>query len=307
MHKVQALSRMQAFKYAVLVPVLVVSAFCHAQQLNCVVTVNSDKIPNANANTFKTLQKQISEFVNKTDWTGEPYKQNEKIQCSMFITLNAYASDQYTATIQVQSSRPVFDSTYSSPVLNYLDNDFSFRYIEFENMTFNPTSFDSNLVSVLAFYSYMIIGMDGDTFAQSGGHSWLEIAQEICNVAQQGGYKGWSQADGNQNRYFLVNDMLSNTYAPFREAMYQYHYEGLDKMATDVKDAKLKIASAIETLSSLYQVRPNAFLTRVFFDAKSDEIQQIFSGGPQVSITTLVDTLNRISPTNSTKWGSIRF
>ena len=283
------------------------ATFANAQQLNCTVTVNSEKIPNANPQTFRTLEKSITEFVNKSDWTGESYRQGERIQCSMYITLDTYASDQYTGTIQIQSARPVYNSTYSSPVFNFNDKDFSFRYVEFENLSFNPTSFDSNLVSVLAFYSFMIIGIDADTFAPQGGRSWFEIAQEITSVAQQGGYKGWSQADGNQNRYFLVNDMLSSTFSPYRDAMYQYHFEGLDNMSKDLKASKQKIIEAVETLSTLNSVRPNAFLTRVFFDAKSDEIVSIFSGGPQVPITDLADTLSRISPTNSGKWSAIKF
>lgn len=286
---------------------LLVCGFAQAQQLNCVVTVNSDLIANANPNTFKTLQKSITEFVNKTDWTGDSYKQNERIDCSMYITLNTYDSNQYQATIQVQSSRPIYNSTYSSPIFNFNDKDFSFGYIEFENLTYDPNSFSSNLVSVLSFYSFMIIGMDADTFSPKGGTPYLEVAQNICNVSQQGGFKGWAQQDGNQNRYFLINDMLSNTYGPFRDAMYEYHYLGLDNMAKDLKVAKEAVASSIKTLSKLYSVRPNAFLTRVFFDAKSDEIVSIFSGGPNVSVTDLSDNLNRLSPLNSSKWGAIKF
>lgn len=286
---------------------LLAVGFAEAQQLNCTVTVNADKIANANPQTFKTLQKSIAEFVNKTDWTGDIYKQGERINCSMFITIDSYASDQFTGSIQVQSSRPVYGSTYSTPIFNFNDKDLSFRYVEFENLAFNPTSFDSNLVSVLAFYSFFIIGLDADTFESQGGRSWFDIAQEVSNVAQQGGYKGWSQADGNQNRYFLITDVLSNTYSPYREAMYQYHFEGLDNMSKDLKSSKQKIVESIETLSSLYQVRPNAFLTRVFFDAKSDEIVSIFSAGPQIPITDLVDILNRLSPLNSSKWNGIKF
>lgn len=282
-------------------------SFVHAQQLNCTVTVNSDKIPNASAQTFKTLQKSASEFVNKTDWTGETYKQGERINCSMYITLDTYSSDQFTGSIQVQSSRPIFGSTYTSPIFNFNDKDVSFRYVEFENLVFNPQSFESNLVSILAFYSYMIIGLDADTFEPQGGRSWFDTAQEITNVAQQGGSKGWSQADGNQNRYFLITDILSNTYSPYRDAMYQYHFEGLDNMSKDLKGSKQKIMESIETIAGLYQVRPNAFLTRVFFDAKSDEIVSIFSGGPQIPITDLVDTLNKISPLNSSKWAGIKY
>ncbi len=280
--------------------------FAQAQQLNCTVTVNSDKIQNANVQTFKTLEKSIAEFINKTDWNGEEFKQNERINCSMFITLSAYDANNYTATIQVQSARPIFNSSYSSPVFNFNDNDFSFTYVEFERLNFSPGTYESNLVSILSFYSFVILGMDADTFAPKGGENWLEMAQEIANVAQQGGFKGWSQADGNQNRYFLINDLLSNTYSPFREAMYSYHYEGLDTMPSDLKGSKQKIIESLKTLSELYSVRPNAFLTRVFFDAKSDEIVSIFSGGPSVPVSDLVDNLNRISPLNTSKWAGIR-
>ncbi|MET0760613.1 MAG: DUF4835 family protein [Flavobacterium sp.] len=286
---------------------VLIFGFTQAQELNCIVTVNADKIGSTNTQVFKTLEKSLNEFMNKTDWTGQVYKQNEKINCSIFITLTGYSSDQFTGTIQVQSSRPIFNSTYASPVLNYNDKDFNFKYIEFENLTYNPTSFDSNLVSVLAFYSYMIIGMDADTFAPQGGSKYLEMAQDVSNVALQGGYKGWSQSDGNQNRYFLINDMLSNTFSPFRESIYEYHYEGLDMMNKDLKLAKEKIKASLKTIGKIYEVRPNAFLTRVFFDSKSDEIVSVFSGGPNIPIADLVENLNKISPLNSSKWAGIKF
>ena len=278
-----------------------------AQQLNCTVNVNADKAASTNRQIFNTLEKSLTEFVNKTDWTGVTYKQEEKINCSMFITVTAYASDQFTATIQVQSSRPTYNSTYSSPVLNFNDKDFSFRYVEFQNLTFNPSNFDSNLISVIAFYSYVIIGMDGDTFSKLGGSKNLETAQDIANVAISGGYKGWSQSDGTQNRYFLINDILSNTFSPFRDALYEYHFEGLDLMYKDLNVAKLKINDAINTLGKINNTRPNAFLTRVFFDAKSDEIVSIFSAGPSMDIRDLIGSLNTISPLNSSKWAGIKF
>lgn len=285
---------------------LFIAGWANAQQLNCAVQVNSDKIASTNNQIFKNLEKSISEFVNKTDWTGESYKQNEKINCSMVIMLNNYDSNQFSATIQVESSRPIFNSTYSSPVFNYNDKDFSFRYVEFENLLFNPANFDSNLVSVLAFYSYMIIGFDADTYTLNGGKQWFDIAQQIVTVAQQSGFKGWNQSDGNQNRYFLANDILSGTYDAFRESMYKYHREGLDNMTTDLKSSKEKILESITVLSNIYKVRSNAFLTRVFFDAKVDEIVSILSGGPKIPVSDTIETLNRISPLNSSKWATIK-
>jgi hypothetical protein len=277
-----------------------------AQQLNCTVNVNADKVTITNKQIFTTLEKSLNDFINKTDWVGAPYKQEEKINCSMYITVTAYEANQFTATIQVQSSRPIYGSTYSSPVLNFNDKDFSFKYNEFENLNFNPTNFDSNLVSVIAFYSYVIIGMDADSFSKQGGTKYLESAQDVATVAISGGYKGWGQADGTQNRFFLINDMLSSTFSPFREALFQYHFEGLDTMNSDLKSAKLKIKEAIVSLAKINETRPNAFITRVFFDAKSDEIVSIFAAGPTLDNKELIGNLNTISPMNSSKWVGIK-
>ncbi|MFV8369396.1 DUF4835 family protein [Flavobacterium sp. LB2R40] len=285
---------------------LFIFGFAQAQQLNCVVTVDSQRLSVTNQQVFKTLETAISEFVNKTDWTGQVVKQSEKINCSMYITVSANSSDQFTATIQVQSARPVFNSSYSSPVLNYNDKDFNFKYTEFENLIFNPSTFDSNLISVLSFYSYVILGMDADTFVANSGTSNFEIAQNISSVAQQSGSKGWSQADGNQNRYFLINDILSPTFKQVRQTMFDYH-SGLDLMSQDLKVSKEKIKVSLINLAKLNATRPNAFLARVFFDAKSDEIVSIFSGGPSITISDLVNNLNKISPLNSSKWVSIQY
>jgi hypothetical protein len=277
-----------------------------AQELNCTVTVNAQKLPNANQSVFKTLETALNEFVNRTQWTSQNFKQNEKINCSMYITFSSNNSDQFVATIQVQSSRPIHNSSYASPILNFNDKDFSFKYAEFESLNYNPTAFESNLVSVISFYSYVILGMDADSFVAESGNTYFETAQNISNVAQQSGYKGWTQADGNQSRYFLINDLLSPTFREVRQTMYDYH-NGLDLMNQDLKASKEKIKKSLLNLSKLNATRPNAFLTRVFFDAKSDEIVSIFSGGPTISITDLVDNLNRISPLNSSKWSSIKY
>lgn len=286
--------------------VFLIFGFAQAQQLNCTVTINTERLPNPNQQVFKTLQTSLSEFVNKTDWTGSVLKQNERINCSMYITLSSNNSDQFTGTIQVQSSRLIYNSTYSSPVLNYNDKDFNFRYIEYEPLLFNPSTFDSNLVSVISFYSYLILAMDADTFQMTGGNPYLETAQNIASVAQQGGSKGWSQSDGVQNRYYLINDMTSPMYSDLRQTMFEYH-RGLDGMSTDLKASKEKIKAAIMILGRLNSVKPNAFLTRLFFDAKSDEIVSIFSGGPNIPVGDLTDMLNKVSPLNSTKWSQIKF
>jgi hypothetical protein len=276
------------------------------QELNCNVKINYERITDANPQIFKTLEKSLSDFVNNTHWTTRNFGRNEKIECSMFINVSAYDSNAFSATLTVQSSRPVFNSSYTSPILNFNDKDFSFRYTEGENLYYNPNSFDSNLISVVAFYANIILGLDADSYQKSSGTPYYEVAQSIASIAQGGGYKGWSQQDGNQNRYFLINDILSNTFTPFREALYEYHYLALDKMVDNQKEGKEKVIAALKTLSKVQSVRPNAFLTRLFFDAKADEIVNIFSGGPMVSITELSEVLNRVSPLNSSKWSKIK-
>jgi len=278
------------------------------QELNCTVKVSFERITDANPQVFKTLERSLNDFVNNTRWTSRDFDRSERIECSMFINVSAYDNSAFTATLQVQSSRPVFNSSYSSPILNFNDKDLTFRYNEGENLYYNPNSFDSNLVGVIAFYANMIIGFDADSFEKSSGTPYYQVAQNIAGLgASSGGYKGWSQQDGNlTNRYFLVTDILSNTFTPFRESLYEYHIGALDIMSEDQKAGKEKIIASLKTLAKVQSVRPNAFLTRVFFDAKSDEIVAMFSGGPVVNTADLVEMLNRISPLNGAKWNKIK-
>ncbi|KGO95745.1 DUF4835 family protein [Flavobacterium enshiense] len=291
----------------ILIGLLFISFFGYSQELKCTVKVNYDQITASNVQIFKTLERSLGEFVNNTKWSTKNFANNERIDCSMFITVQSYDNNDFQCTLQVQSSRPVFNSTYTSPVFNYNDKEFNFRYVEFENFIYNPNSYDSNLVAMVAFYANIIIGLDADTFSNQGGTKYLEAASNMANLAQSSGSAGWTQTEKKQNRYYLINDLLSNTFTPYRDALYEYHQLGMDKMAEDQKTAKQNITKAIKTVSKIHSVRPNAFLTRVFFDAKADEIVYIFSGGPSVDITDLSDTLNRISPLNSSKWNNIKY
>jgi hypothetical protein len=291
----------------IVVLVLMLFGFIQAQELNCVVSVNSERVTANTQQVFKTLETSLNDFVNKTKWSNQSFNQNERIECSMFINVSEVDNTTFTATIQIQSSRPVYNSIYSTPIFNYNDKDFTFKYVEFESLNFNPNSFDSNLVSVVAFYSYIMMALDADSFEPLKGTRYLEMAQNVMSVAQTGGYKGWSQTDGLQNRYYLISDLLSNTFNPIRQAYFEYHANGLDKMADDVKLGKENVKTALLNLSVIHSVRPNAFLTRVFFDAKSDEIADIFSDGPSIKTTELVDNLNRLSPLNASKWSAIKF
>lgn len=278
-----------------------------SQELRATVAVNYEQVNNGNPQLFKNLEKQVTEFLNNTKWTENEVKDVEKIECNFFINITSYGSNNFEATIQIQASRPVFNSTLSTPILNINDKNFNFRFIEFENMIYDANNFSSNLVSVLAFYSNLIIGIDMDSFSKLGGTEYLGIAANIVNVAQSSGFKGWSQSEsGNNNRNFLISDMLSNTFEPFRTSMYLYHREGVDKMAENVLQGKEGVSKAIQILEDIQKTRPNSLITRTFFDIKADEIVSIFSGGPKIDVSKLVETLNRISPLNSQKWNKIR-
>lgn len=279
----------------------------NAQELNCNVVVNAQRTGNETLQVYKTLERQITEFINNTQWTNKNYKQQEKINCSMFINIQENNNDTFDATLQIQSSRPVFDSSYTTPVYNYNDQNFTFTYLQFQNFVYNPNQFESNLVSILAFHVYMILGLDADTFSKNGGSEYYRQAQIIMNYSQQSNAKGWRLEDGRQTRFALVTDILSPTYKEFREVMFDYHFNGLDIMSKDTAKAKKNIAGFLNGLNALNQRRPNSFLMRVLFDAKAEEILDIFSGGPSVKITDLITTLNRVAPLHSSKWNDITY
>lgn len=278
-----------------------------AQELNARVKINSDAIANANLTVFKTLENALNEFVIKTKFSNLNFKQKEKIECSFFINVSAFDNNQFTATLQVQSSRPVFDSQYNTPIFNYNDKDFTFKYTEFEPLIYNPNSADSNLMAVIAFYANIIIALDADSFSKLGGTEALLSAQEIVNTCQGIGFKGWNQSEGNQNRFFIVNDLLSTLFEQARLGSFQYNFAGLDRMSEDIKLGKQTIKEALINLEVINNARPNSFIARLFFDAKSDEIISIFSGGPKIDTANLIESLNRTSPSNAIRWSNIKF
>jgi predicted CopG family antitoxin len=278
-----------------------------AQELNCTVSVIAQQTGNDNNVVFRNLEKQLNEFISNTQWTDKNYSQQERIDCNMVINVQEYNNDLFAATLQVSSSRPVYNSTYNTPVYNYNDKSFNFRYLEFQNLVYNPIQFESNLISVLAFHVYMILGMDADTFELNGGSEYFKQAQIIANYSQQLNGQGWKLEDGLQSRFALIDNLMSPTFKEFRTTMYEYHINGLDLMHEDTKKGKTKLTSVLEELQKIHRRRPNSFLMRVFFDAKSDEIMDILSGGPSVNITDSMDILNRIAPTYSQKWRNIKF
>ena len=285
-----------------------ISIHVSSQELNCTLVVNAQQTGNENVQVFKTLEKQLNEFVNNTRWTNKTFKTQERIECSMVITIQDYQSYMFQGSIQVQSARPVHNSFYASSVYNFNDKDFNFKYLEYQNLNFNSTQFESNLVSVIAFHVYMILGMDADTFELNGGDAYYKQARDIVNYSQQNNPVGWQPpSGGDQTRSALISNVLSPTFKEFRTVLFAYHLQGLDLMADNVKEGKSGVATALTQLDALHSRRPNSFLLRVFFDAKADEITDVFSDGPGVNIANLVSTLSKIAPTYSRKWRDIKF
>ncbi len=279
-----------------------------AQELNCAITVNSDQVNQTNQQIFKTLERSLNDFVNKNKWTNRVYKENERLNCRMFITVTNYQNDRFEATIQLQSSRPVFNTSYESPIFNYKDDQFNFEYIEFQPLVYNPNVFNSNLVGVISYYVYVMLGMDADSFSLEGGTDFYKKAQEIVTQAQGSNYSGWSQtATDNRTRFELVDNLLSNTFREYRIAMYNYHRKGLDILGDNNSTGKQVIAGSMRLFETLIKRRPNAFLIQTFFDAKSEEIQNVFSDGPKVDIVKLKETLNRVAPFYSSTWNEINY
>lgn len=282
--------------------------FSFGQELNCEVIINAEQTGRTNNTIFKTLENSLSEFVNQTEWTDWEFQPQERINCSMFINIRKYDpnTNSFSGTIQVQSSRPVYGSTMVSPVFNFNDEQFSFNYIEYEPLDFNPTSFGSNLESVISFYVFTILGLDADTFEEEGGTAYFEQANQIVGTAQQGNYGGWSAGDGNKSRFRLNADLLSSAFSGYREAMYLYHRKGLDLMHMSPEEGKEGVTTALLRLRKMDRNRPNSLLVRTFFDAKADEIEQVYNGGPQTSVREIVDALNSMAPTFAERWSNIR-
>ena len=287
---------------------LLISFSLSSQELNCTLVVNAQQTGNENVQVFKTLEKQLNEFVNNTRWTSKKFKTEERIECSMVITIQNYQSDAFQGSIQIQSARPIHNAFYASPVYNFNDKDFNFNYLEYQNLNFNTTQFESNLVSVIAFHVYMILGMDADTFELNGGSEYFKQARDIVSYSQQSNFKGWEPpTGGDQTRSALINNVLSPTFKEFHSVLFNYHFNGLDIMSKDVKGGKTAVVSTLMELDRLHKRRPNSFLLRVFFDAKSDEISDIFSDGPNVNIADLVSMLSKVAPMYSSKWKNIKF
>ena len=256
-----------------------------AQELRCNVSVNYSKIQGTNQSIFTTLQKELHDFVNNTVWTNNLFAADERIECSIFINITEQLSaSEFRATLQVQSSRPVYGSTFITPILNYMDNDITFTYIEYDQIQFNEHAYSGPLSSLLAFYCYVILGLDYDSFGLLGGTEHLKNAERIVLNAQNAPVKGWRPYDGSRtNRYWMIENMLNYKYGAMRNAYYKYHRLGLDLMSTSISDGRIGVMDALLDIQKVFRDRPDTymFFLKLFFDAKADEIVNIFLEAPE--------------------------
>jgi hypothetical protein len=280
------------------------SAF--AQELNCSVSILSPTIQGTTEKKIlETLKQDIFQFMNNKKWTNDQFKTEERIECNLIIDISEKNSDDYKASIQVQLNRPAFNSSYKSLVFNYKDNDFVFRYIEYQPLEFNEGVNTSNLTSVLAYYAYYVIGLDYDTYSLEGGTPYFQKCQTIVANAQNAPEKGWKAFEGTKNRYWLTENILSPQFKPLRECNYRYHRLGFDVMAKDVAGGRSSVLEALQLLQKLYQEKPGSFNMQMFFVAKNEEIVSLFSQALPDEKSKVVTLCNEIDPANSNKYAKI--
>ena len=282
------------------------SFFSFSQVLNCKVSVNADLVDQTNSQIFETLEMELNEFINKTSWVNIRSEDYNRINCTMLITIENYANNEFQANLQIQSSRPVFGSTYATPLLNRKDDNFNFSYQEFESLNFNPNNTNTSLVSLISYYVFVILGIDADSFALFGGDPYYVQARKIVDLSQTNRFSGWKQSENKTNRYWLIDQLSTNPFSLFRQAFYDYHINGLDLMVNQPELGKQTISKSIADLKSLSDSRPNSLVVQLFFDTKSDEVVQIFSGGPSFDTSHLKKDLNRVAPFFSAKWVRIK-
>ncbi|MCF8380457.1 MAG: DUF4835 family protein [Bacteroidales bacterium] len=297
-------------KYIIVFLVFFLSGKIFSQELNCNVQVVSQQVQGTNKQVFETLQNAIFEFMNNKVWTNNVFSTEERIECNMMFNITEQISaDEFRGTLQIQARRPVFNSNYSTTMLNFLDNDIHFNYIEFEPLEFDLNSYTSNLTSILAYYAYLILALDYDSFSFEGGTPFWQAAEKVVDNAQNAPQKGWKPFDNtsHKNRYWLVKDYIDEDYAPCREFIYRYHRQGLDLMDSKVVEGRTEIASDLELLQKVYRQKPDPFMQplRMIFDSKADEMINIFSESFQEEKSRLYAILNEIDQANANKYKAI--
>lgn len=281
-----------------------------AQELNCKVEITSQKLQTTDPKVFQTLRSSIYEFMNNRKWTNDAFKAEEKIECSLFINvMEETGVNVYRAQVNIQSSRPVFNSDYNSVLLNHVDKDWVFSYTEYQPLEFNENDFISNLTSMLAYYAYLIIGLDYDSYSLYAGTPCYQKAQTVVNTVPSNlsseQAPGWKPFDSDKNRYWIIDNLLNTRYSPLREAIYLYHRSGLDVMYDNMNNGRQVVLNCLRKVSEVAEEYPNTMGIKIFFNAKSEELINIFAGAPPNEKAAAVQLLYKSDPTNSTNYAKI--
>ncbi|MGM0532408.1 MAG: DUF4835 family protein [Bacteroidota bacterium] len=278
-----------------------------AQELRCNVQILSSQIQGTNKQVFKTLQEDVYEFMNTRMWTEDEFANEERIECKILINLEDRSGDQFSGSLTVSSRRPVFNSSYNTALFSYKDDDIQFRYEENESLEFDINDFKSNLTSILAYYAYIMIGLDYDSFELKGGTPHFQRAQQIVSNAQNAEGSGWKASESRRNRYWLVENILNNEYEKVREFIYQYHRQGLDKMHDNVSQSRAGISESLELLQEVHRESPDPqmFFMKLIIETKSNELVNVYSESPMNESERVYEILAEIDPSHSEKYKKI--
>jgi hypothetical protein len=276
------------------------------QEFRCNVSVSSSRVEGTYKQIFESMRTDIYEFINNRKWSDNVFTADERIECTIFIQITEQLStDEFKGTIQVQLNRPIFAASFNSPLLNIKDNDLQFRYVEFQPLEFDETSNTNPLTNILAYYANILLGFDYDSYSPLGGTVYFQKARDIVNRSQNAREKGWRAFEGNFNRFWLVENLTNKAYGPFRELIYRYHRLGLDVMADKPDIGRAEIADALKNMQRVYRSKPDTYINRIFFDAKSDELVNIFSKGSTDERGRVMTILTECDPSNSGKYEKI--
>ncbi|MEY2949425.1 MAG: DUF4835 family protein [Saprospiraceae bacterium] len=280
------------------------------QELNFSVKINTQKVQKADPVIFETLTQTMLEFLNNQKWTDDVFQLDEKINCNLLLTIQEEVSETgFKAELAIQSSRPVFNSNYETPLLNYIDKEVSFSYQQFQPLQFSRNTFNDNLSAILSFYVYVILGLDYDSYEPRGGENYFQIAQEIVNNIPQGvadANSGWRSLDGDRNRYWMIENILSPRVRIFRESFYNYHRQGLDYMAGDIEKGRGAIKTALEAIVGVTKSYPNSMIIQMFANSKANEIIEIYKVSPQEERSVISQILSGLDPANANRYRVLR-
>lgn len=282
------------------------AASAAAQELNCRVEVNSDKITGTNKSVFTTLQEAITSYMNDTKFTAAQYSPIEKIDCTLFFTIKEYDGDKMTGDLQVQATRPAYNASYTTNLINFRDSKVEFTYSEGEPLTFNETNMERQLTAILNFYAYLIIAIDTDSFAPRGGEAAWDRVKTIVQQAQSSGETGWRAFDDNKNRAAVLGAYTDPSTQQLRDMVYKYHREGIDQMSVSPDKGRAAITESLETLKNIYNVAPMSVGLSMFRDSKLDELVNVYTKGSQEERDRVVEILSSLYPTDQDRIQKIK-